>query len=89
MINAPWFFTSIWSLIKSFLDPKTASKFVILGTDYLPELRKYIDDSQIPEELGGSRTNFAWTFPESRTEGDEFLELAKGVNASMPIDDDS
>ena len=78
MINAPWFFTGIWALIKPFLHAVTAKKFIIVGSDYLPTLRKHIDDSQIPVELGGEREHFAWTHPESRTESDEFLEKAKG-----------
>ncbi len=82
MINAPWFFSGIWAVIRPWLDPITARKIQILGTDFLPTLREYIDDSQIPIELGGTRENFAWQFPASRTEGDEFLEAAKGSTTS-------
>jgi hypothetical protein len=49
---------------------------MIIGSDYLPTLRKYIDDSQIPAELGGLRENFAWTFPDNHSETDDFLSLA-------------
>lgn len=62
MINAPWFFTAIWAMIKPFIDPVTAEKFIILGSDYLGTLREYIDDSQIPEDLGGS-FKMIWQWP--------------------------
>ena len=81
MINAPWFFSTIWNMIKGWLDPVTAKKMVILGTDYLPALREIIDDSQIPAEWGGSRKDFAWTYPDNKTESDAYLELAKGKAA--------
>jgi hypothetical protein len=76
MINAPWFFTAIWSMLRPWIDPITAEKIMIIGSDYLPTLRKYIDDSQIPAELGGLRENFAWTFPDNHSETDDFLSLA-------------
>jgi hypothetical protein len=63
MINAPWFFTMIWSLIKPWIDPDTASKFQILGSNYLDTLRELIDDSQIPLEYGGSCSYFTWEWP--------------------------
>lgn len=52
MINAPWFFTAMWSMIKPWIDPVTAEKFKILGSDYLPALREIIDNESIPAELG-------------------------------------
>ncbi len=41
----------------------TREKFQILGSDYLDTLRKYVDDSQIPVELGGSHAGFKWNWP--------------------------
>ena len=62
MINAPWFFTAIWAMLKPFIDPVTASKINIVGSDYLDTLREHIDDSQIPEDLGGS-FKMIWEWP--------------------------
>ena len=89
MINAPWFFSTIWNMIKGWLDPVTAKKMVILGTDYLPALREIMDDSQIPQEWGGSRIDFAWTYPDNKTESDEYLELAKGCGSTGVQSDDN
>jgi hypothetical protein len=42
IINAPMFFTGCWSAIKLFLDAKTVDKIKILGSNYKPELLKYV-----------------------------------------------
>ena len=34
IVNAPFFFTGIWTMVKVFLDEKTRKKITILGTDY-------------------------------------------------------
>jgi hypothetical protein len=62
MINAPWFFTAIWAMLKPFIDPVTSDKIHIVGGDYLDTLREHIDDSQIPEDLGGS-FKMIWQWP--------------------------
>lgn len=76
MINVPWYFTALWAIVKPWIDPVTAEKFVLLGSDYLDTLKKYIDESQIPTELGGKRENFGWTFPENSIDSDEILAAA-------------
>lgn len=63
LVNAPWYFAAIYSLISPFLDPVTAKKVQILGTDFLPTLRQQIDDSVIPIELGGSCDKMTWNWP--------------------------
>lgn len=83
MINAPWFFTGIWAMVKPWIDPVTANKIHIIGGNYMDTLREHIDDSQIPAEWGGKRENFPWQYPESRTEDDEWLEKAKGTDAPV------
>lgn len=69
MINAPWYFTAIYALITPFIDPITASKIRILGSEYLDELRELIDDSEIPVEMGGSKTGIQWHWPYSEESG--------------------
>ena len=54
LINAPFIFRGMWSVIKGWIDPKTASKFVVLGSDYRETLLKYIDEDQLPVEYGGT-----------------------------------
>lgn len=49
--------------MKPWIDPVTRDKMHLIGTDYLPVLRRYIDDSQIPADLGGSYAPFAWHWP--------------------------
>jgi hypothetical protein len=65
VINAPWYFTAIWSVVKPWIDPVTREKMQIIGTDYLPTLLKYIDIEQIPAELGGKYEGTQWSWPYS------------------------
>ena len=54
IINAPWFFSLIWTAISFFLDDKTRQKIHILGSDYKEKLHQIVDPSQLPPEYGGT-----------------------------------
>lgn len=49
--NAPWIFSTVWNVIKHWLDPVVASK--IEFTKNFNDLSKHISAEFIPEELGG------------------------------------
>ncbi|ODN95370.1 Sec14 cytosolic factor [Cryptococcus wingfieldii CBS 7118] len=54
IINAPYLFSTIWSLIKPWLDEATVRKIHILGRNYKSELLEYIPKEHLPVALGGS-----------------------------------
>ncbi|KAJ7953052.1 Phosphatidylinositol/phosphatidylcholine transfer protein [Quillaja saponaria] len=56
IINAGSGFRMLWSTVKSFLDPKTTAKINVLGNKYQSKLLEIIDDSELPEFLGGTCT---------------------------------
>ncbi len=53
IINAPWGFSSVWAVVKRFLDPVTVSKIHILGTGYQKQLLEQIPAENLPKEFGG------------------------------------
>lgn len=56
IINAPWAFSTIWSLIKGWLDEATVAKIHILSTDYRAALLEQIPEDSLPSFLGGKCT---------------------------------
>jgi hypothetical protein len=53
IINAPFMFSTIWTLIKPWLDEVTVAKINILGDDYPQVLRTQVPEENLPAFLGG------------------------------------
>jgi CRAL/TRIO domain len=54
LINAPWGFSGVWSVVKGFLDPVTVNKIHILGGMYQSDLLSQVPKENLPTEFGGS-----------------------------------
>lgn len=54
IINAPYLFSTVWGLVKPWLDEATQRKIHILGKGYKTELLNYIDAANLPKNLGGT-----------------------------------
>ncbi|KAH9916783.1 CRAL-TRIO domain-containing protein [Fomitopsis serialis] len=54
IINAPWAFSAVWSIIKPWLDEVTVSKIDILGRDYKTKLLDQIPAENLPKDFGGT-----------------------------------
>ncbi|KAI9461045.1 CRAL-TRIO domain-containing protein [Russula earlei] len=53
IINAPWMFSTVWSIIKPWLDEVTVSKIDIVGYSYKDKLLAQIPAENVPKEFGG------------------------------------
>ena len=53
IINAPWGFSTAFSVIKKLLDEVTAKKIHILGSSYSADLLKQIPAENLPTKFGG------------------------------------
>ncbi|KZT62209.1 hypothetical protein CALCODRAFT_426747 [Calocera cornea HHB12733] len=53
IINAPWVFSTVWMVIKPWLDEVTVNKISILGYNYKTELLAQIPAENLPSDLGG------------------------------------
>jgi CRAL/TRIO domain len=54
IINAPWAFSAVWTIIKPWLDEVTASKIDIVGTAYRDKLLAQIPVENLPKDFGGT-----------------------------------
>ena len=54
IINAPWLFSAIWTVVSGFVDEKTAAKISVLGTGYQQELLELVDKENLPSVVGGT-----------------------------------
>lgn len=54
IINAPWGFSGVWSMIKGWLDPVTVQKIHILGSGYQKELLSQVPAENLPKQFGGT-----------------------------------
>ncbi|GAA5925011.1 phosphatidylinositol/phosphatidylcholine transfer protein SEC14 [Sporobolomyces koalae] len=54
VINAPFGFSTVWSLVKGWLDPATVAKIHILGSSYQSELLRQCPSDSLPKFLGGT-----------------------------------
>lgn len=59
--NAPWIFSTIWNIIKNWLDPVVASK--IHFTKNVEELSNFIEKKHIPDYMGG-KDEYTGQYPE-------------------------
>ena len=53
VINAPWGFSGVFSVVKKFLDPVTVNKIHVLGTGYEKELLAQVPAENLPKMFGG------------------------------------
>lgn len=55
IINAPWAFTAVWSVIKPWLDEVTVAKIDIVGSSYVKDtLLAQIPAENLPKDFGGN-----------------------------------
>jgi len=67
IVGAPWIFHGCWKIIKQLLDPVVANKVQFLKDK--SEIKDYIDESEIPECLGGTN-KFNFTYIPYKEEDD-------------------
>jgi len=67
IVGAPWIFHGCWKIIKQLLDPVVANKVQFLKDK--SEIKDYIDESEIPECLGGTN-KFSFSYIPYKEEED-------------------
>lgn len=63
VINAPWYFSTMYTMFKPLVDKRTRDKVKVIGSNYHAALQECIDLKDIPEEYGGTYSNVPWGGP--------------------------
>ena len=53
LVNVGFLFRAVWSLVKSFIDPKTQAKINLLKSTYTDDLLALVDAENLPHFFGG------------------------------------
>ncbi|KAM5445949.1 cytosolic factor, phosphatidylinositol/phosphatidylcholine transfer protein [Microsporum audouinii] len=53
IINAPWGFSTVFGMVKGFLDPVTVKKIHVFGSGYESELLSQVPAENLPVQFGG------------------------------------
>lgn len=56
VVNAPFVFSACWSIVKGFLDERTAAKIKIIGGSFQKPLLELVEAHNLPKFLGGTCT---------------------------------
>ncbi len=59
-LSTPAAFQYVWKLILPLIEPRIASRIHLLGNDWGDTVKAYIDDANLPEDLGGERVEEHW-----------------------------
>eukprot|EP00919_Chromeraceae_sp_WS-2016_P038258 GHVR01091345.1.p1 GENE.GHVR01091345.1~~GHVR01091345.1.p1 ORF type:complete len:284 (+),score=47.40 GHVR01091345.1:30-881(+) len=54
VINAPFWFKTVFTLIGPFIDPRTKEKIIVVGSDYKKVLAEYLEPTEVPLQYGGT-----------------------------------
>lgn len=54
LINAPWGFSTVFNVVKGWLDPVTVDKIHVLGANYQTELLAQVPAENLPQIFGGT-----------------------------------
>lgn len=73
LINAPSFFSLSWTLIKGWLDARTANKIEVIASRKAWEARllELVDVDQLPSDYGGTGPSTADVFKREAARGDD------------------
>lgn len=85
IINAPFVFHTIWSVVSTFLDERTLSKIKVVGTDYKKDLFELLGGEQnVPTEYGGKLKVPGGLYPKGSPDITIHSGKAKEIRRKVP-----
>ncbi|UJR06757.1 hypothetical protein I4U23_011044 [Adineta vaga] len=66
VINAPWLFSSFWTIIKQLLDPVIVNKIRFVKSE--AEIAEFFDPRNLPKRMNGNQPDFQYMAPTAEDE---------------------
>jgi len=81
IVNSPWIFPALYSLVKPFIDPNTREKIIVYSSSgYLDKILMYVDKKVLNHKYGGENKEVLPTVKGLKVDGSEEM-LSKSVAA--------
>ena len=81
IVNAPFMFSVLWSILKLWLDEKTKKKIKIYGSGFKKDLLKVVDSDNLPDFLGGNITDH----PKNRLPWSDYVDYCMKEKTFEPL----
>jgi hypothetical protein len=85
ILNAPSYFSVLWGIIKSAIDPRTAKRIQVFSNkkNGYQRLRQMVEESEIPFDYGGSRPSIDKSMADFGAHNKKSKSSSKRMEAEM------
>lgn len=73
ILNAPWTFSVVWTVVKGLIEETTAMKISITSSATEANMKNHISPEQLEEKYGGEMPDFTEYWPPKPNTGDCFV----------------
>mmetsp|Transcript_11917 Transcript_11917/g.15588 ORF Transcript_11917/g.15588 Transcript_11917/m.15588 type:complete len:556 (+) Transcript_11917:107-1774(+) len=78
IINSPWWFSTIWQIVKPLISVNTQKKVIVERSNYQETLLKYVDADSLPVRFGGNDPTPIFHAPEEAQMREYAAQLMHG-----------
>lgn len=73
ILNAPWTFSAVWTVVKQFIEETTAMKIVITSSSTDAKIKTHISTEQLEKRYGGEEDNLTQFWPPTLNKNDVWV----------------
>lgn len=73
ILNAPWTFSAVWTVVKQFIEETTAMKIVITSSSTDAKIKTHVSTEQLETKYGGEEDNLTQFWPPKLNRNDVWI----------------